>query len=123
VEPVETEEGVHILTAGENGSISGLYGPRMVDLIVKFRRDFDFVLVDTPAMLYISDARALGRLADGVILVVRANSTDRDAAWAVRQRLAEDGIPVLGSILNDWKPTSSGRYDPRQFYKYYRTRT
>ena len=92
-----------------------------MDLVQRFRRDFDIVLVDTPAMLYISDARALGRLADGVILVIRADFTAREAAWTARQRFAQDGTPVLGVVLNDWNPKSSeyGYYDPKRFHKYY----
>jgi polysaccharide biosynthesis transport protein len=50
----------------------------------------------------------LGRLADAVVLVVRAGETNRDQAMAARRRLAEDGIPLLGTILNDWNPDSLG---------------
>ena len=58
-------------------------------------------------MLEFSDARILGRLSDGVILVVRASETSRDDAAAVYRRFQEDGTPVLGSILNDWNPRKS----------------
>ena len=44
---------------------------------------------------------------NGVILVVRAGKTTRDTAIAARDRLAQDGVPVLGSILNDWNPKKS----------------
>jgi Mrp family chromosome partitioning ATPase len=69
-------------------------------------------------MLQMPDGRILGRLADGVILVIRANTTTRDAALAARQRLSEDGTPVLGAILNDWNPKHSVTYG-YYGYKYY----
>ena len=52
-------------------------------------------------------ARVLGRMADRVILVVRAGQTTRAAALAAHQRFSEDGTKVLGTILNDWNPKHS----------------
>ena len=57
------------------------------------------MVIDTPPALHISDARVIGRLADAVVLVVRAGKTTRDAALMVKQRFGEDGTPVLGTIL------------------------
>ena len=51
----------------------------------------------------------LGRLADAVVFIARAGHTTRDAALAAHQRLAEDGINVLGTILNDWNPKRSSK--------------
>jgi Mrp family chromosome partitioning ATPase len=68
------------------------------------REMFHTVIIDTPPMLQMADARVLGRLADGVILVVRSAQTTRDAAAAAAQRLTEDGTRVLGTILNEWDP-------------------
>ncbi len=112
----ETEiPGLFLLPSGPGtASISNLlYSARVPELLRRFRREFDTVLIDTPPMLQISDARVLGRLADAVILVVRASRTTRDSALAASQRFAEDGTPMLGTILNNWSPTTSanGYYD------------
>ncbi|MEK7408494.1 MAG: hypothetical protein AAB225_25765, partial [Acidobacteriota bacterium] len=83
---------------------------------------YDMVLIDTPPMLQIADARVLGRLADAVILIIRSGRTTRDAAQAARDRLVEDGIPVLGAILNDWDPkysTGSAYYTSHDRYRHY----
>jgi Mrp family chromosome partitioning ATPase len=61
-------------------------------------------------MMQMSDARVLGRLADAVILVFRAGETTRDSARAARQRFAEDGTPVLGTILNSFDPKAGRHY-------------
>ena len=73
------------------------------------------ILFDTPPMLTIPDARLLGRMASAVVLVVRAESTTRDAAVAARIRLEEDGIEILGTIMNDWNP----KHSRGGYYGYY----
>jgi Mrp family chromosome partitioning ATPase len=52
----------------------------------------------------------LGRLADGVILVVRSGQTTTESALFACQRFAEDGTRVLGTVLNSWNPRSTPRY-------------
>jgi polysaccharide biosynthesis transport protein len=93
-----------VLTSGPgtNNIANLLYSTRMMELLQRLRREFDTILIDTPPMLDLADARILGRLADAVILVFRAGKTSRDAALAAKRRLTEDGIPVLGTILNAW---------------------
>lgn len=98
-------------------SISNLlYSERMAELLKRFESEFQTVIIDTPPMLTISDARVLGRLADGAILVVRAGQTTRDSALSAKERLAEDGIPVLGTILNGWDLKSKARYAHQGYY-------
>jgi capsular exopolysaccharide synthesis family protein len=105
-------EGLYILPAGPGtASIATLlYSSRMGELIERLRREFTIVLIDTPPMSYLFDARALGQHTDGAILVIQAAHTTRDAAIAARRRLADDGIPVLGTILNGWDLKSKTRY-------------
>ena len=71
------------------------------------------VIIDTPPMLEMPDARVLGRLVDGVILVVRSARTLRETAATASQRLVEDGTRVLGTVLNEWDPrkTSHAGYE------------
>jgi capsular exopolysaccharide synthesis family protein len=101
--------GLFILTSGPatGSATSLLYGAHMHALLAYAREKFDIVLMDTPPMLQIPDARVVGRMADAALMVIRAGKTTRDAALAARQRLNEDGIPILGTILNDWNSRSS----------------
>ena len=102
-------------------SISNLlYSPRLPELLSRFREEFDTVLIDTPPVIHISDARVLARLSDGVILVVQAHQTDRDTAWMACQCVLADGTPVLGAIINKWDPKKSGENDYySSYYRYY----
>ena len=119
VKPTEMPE-LSVLTSGPGtNSISNLlYSHRMLELLQRLRSEFDIILIDTPPMLDISDARILGRLVDAAILVFRAGSTSRDAAMAAKRRLTDDGIPVLGTILNAWD-VKNGHYYGYGAYEYY----
>jgi receptor protein-tyrosine kinase len=68
------------------------------------------VLVDAPPCLEFADARILARYAEELLLVVRANYTDRRTAQAAVERLQLDGIPVMGVILNRWSPARGDIY-------------
>jgi hypothetical protein len=46
-------------------------------------------------------------VADGVLLVLRSGSTDRGRAWSACQRMIEDGLVILGTILTDWKSSNN----------------
>ncbi|HWW84578.1 MAG TPA: CpsD/CapB family tyrosine-protein kinase, partial [Vicinamibacterales bacterium] len=109
--------GLHILTSGSSRSHAStlVHSPRLPELIALAREIFDMVIIDTPPMVNIADARVLGRLGDALILVVRSGVTTRDAAQLARTRFAEDGTAVLGTILNFWNPKTPGY----SYYKYY----
>jgi Mrp family chromosome partitioning ATPase len=62
------------------------------------------ILIDTPPMISLADARILGQWADAVILVIRSGHTSRNAALVAREQLSDDGTPLLGTILTDWNP-------------------
>lgn len=104
-----TIKGLSVLTSGRKRIIAGnlLYGPRITDLFAKLRPDFDAVLIDTPPLLAVADARLLSRNADGVVLVCRAGTTDRERAKVAVDRLLADGTHVIGTILNDFDPRAS----------------
>jgi hypothetical protein len=93
------------------------------ELLKIAREKFDTVIVDTPPMVNIADARVIARFGDGLILIVRSGVTTRDAALLAKGRFTEDGIPVLGTILNFWNPKTPGygyyRYYYAGYYHYY----
>jgi capsular exopolysaccharide synthesis family protein len=103
-------EGLVVITAGKPRRGAGIlfYSPSFPTLLAKWREQYDLVLMDTPPALPITDARVIGILADGVVLVARAGQTTREALLAIQERLAEDRIHLLGYILNDWDPSRSG---------------
>lgn len=105
---------LHVLPSGPGIQASAdlLFSDSMPALIAHYRRKYDMVLIDTPPMLVMPDARVLGRVADAVVLIARARKTTRSAIQAAYLRFVEDHTPVLGVVLNDWNVKMSA-------YKYY----
>ena len=64
------------------------------------RSAHDYVLLDAPPLVHFADGTLLARLADGVIIVVRSESTERSALVKVREQLASAGANVVGVVLN-----------------------
>ena len=62
--------------------------------------------------MHFTDARVIGAMADGVVLVARAGQTTREALLAIQERFTEDRIHLLGCILNDWDTSRSGNAYP-----------
>ena len=114
-------QGLYLLPAGSPApSISNLlHSSRAVEFLKGLRQEFHTIIIDTPPMLQMPDARVLGRLADAVILVVRSAQTTRESAAAAAQRLAEDGTRVLGTILNEWDPRKTSHSGYGYGYRHY----
>ena len=97
-----TVPGLYLLPGGsEPANISRLLHSTYLDSLIELvRSDYDFVLIDSPPMMGMADARLLSRVADGVILISRAGETSPEQLGEARERLADDGTPVIGTILN-----------------------
>ena len=74
---------------------------------------YDMILMDAPPILSVADARIIAPLANSVILVLRCGVTARESAMEAYQRLQEDGVPLLGTVLTDYNLSGDRR---RQYY-------
>jgi capsular exopolysaccharide synthesis family protein len=61
---------------------------------------FDRVVIDAPPVNVSADALLLGGMSDGVVLVIEANATRREAARGAKNTLESAGVRVLGAVLN-----------------------
>jgi capsular exopolysaccharide synthesis family protein len=62
---------------------------------------YDIVILDTPPVHVAADSLILGSMANGVLLVLRAGYSEREAAQEALQRLLNVGAHVVGAVLND----------------------
>jgi polysaccharide biosynthesis transport protein len=68
---------------------------------LKEQRDvFDFIILDCPPALVVSDSLALAPLVDAVLIVADAKATDRDSVDQLRDQLEQVGGKIIGSVLN-----------------------
>jgi Mrp family chromosome partitioning ATPase len=96
-----------------------LHTPVMASLLDWAREQYDVILLDSPPMLQVSDARIFGRYVDAVIFAIRSGQTQRAKARAALRKFEQDGTVVLGTILTDWHPSRSP--DGRDYYNSYTT--
>jgi len=91
-----------LLSCGSAASTSTglLNSERMKSRVQELRQEFDYVLFDAPPLGAYADAIALGQLADGVVLVLEAHSTKREAAVRVAESLRGANVKILGAVLN-----------------------
>ena len=68
--------------------------------IAELASQFDFILIDTLAMKASPDSGLLGQLANGAVLVLAANSTNRETTMNAKLVLEAGHVPILGAVLN-----------------------
>jgi len=76
---------------------------RMRSLLPELRREFDYVLIDAPPLRGGDDTVMLGRNSEGVVLVLKANTSRRETARKAVQDLENANVRVLGAVLNHRK--------------------
>jgi succinoglycan biosynthesis transport protein ExoP len=93
-----------------------LYSPRLRAIFETLTEGYDMVLVDAPPILHLADARIIAPLTDALILVLRSGVTDREHAVEAYQRIREDGLFLLGTVLTDHDSNSSRKH--HYYYDY-----
>ncbi len=111
--------GLSLMTSGPHPPNPSelLASDRMRQFVDWARKEFDFVVVDSPPILAVSDAILPSALSDGVIFCFHANRIVREDARSCVKQVQLAGIKVLGVVLNRYQPGSAGHYDRR--YNYY----
>lgn len=97
-------------------SSSLLSSPRMRDLFELLREQYDFILIDAPPILPLSDMNIFEEVVDGILLVVRAERTPRGAITKAIQTLGTSKL--LGIVLNDVGTTLASYYQYGYKYRY-----
>ncbi|MDZ8051113.1 MAG: GumC family protein [Aulosira sp. ZfuVER01] len=94
-----------------------LESKRMAALIQEATSNYDFVIIDAPPLTAVADAQILGKLVDGILLVVRPGVVDSAAASTAKNLLAQSGQRVLGMVVNGVTAGSSyGGYYSKGYY-------
>ncbi len=72
----------------------------MRDFIAQWRREYDFIVIDTPPVLSVTDAVLLSADMDSVILVVRSGKTTKEALRRARDLFDQVNVRVMGAVIN-----------------------
>ena len=93
-------------------------------LLEQWQESYDVILIDTPPILGLSDARLIASQTDGVVLIIRLDKTRKDHVYSALDSLNIADINVLGVVVNDVKKNSSGYdYGYNYYHRYYRKKS
>ncbi|MEO1432673.1 MAG: polysaccharide biosynthesis tyrosine autokinase [Cyanobacteria bacterium J06633_8] len=109
-----------VLTAGKipPNPLTLLESQKMASLVKDASNDYDFVIIDAPPLTAVADALNLGKLADGMLLVVRPGVANTGSVNAAKSLLEQSGQLVLGMVVNDVTADNSygGYYYSKGYY-------
>ncbi|MEW6195114.1 MAG: polysaccharide biosynthesis tyrosine autokinase [Bacteroidota bacterium] len=88
---------------------------QMESFLEKLKSDFDYVIIDSPPLIPVTDSEIIAQIADGTILVASSNNTEMDLLEKSVEILNRDKTTFLGVLLNNF----SYRSGYSSYYKYY----
>lgn len=96
-------ENLQVLTSGPvpPNPAEILSSQRMGELLAMLRSQAEYVLIDTPPIIAVTDAGVLASRVDGVLLVINAGKTKRELAVKARDMLRQVNANILGVVLNN----------------------
>lgn len=108
------------LYAVTSGTIVGnpseiLESPEMEDFLLRMKSSFDYIIVDSPPIVAVTDAEILSRKVDGTILVVSSSKTEIDLLERGLLLVKNENSHFIGTVLNNF--TNKPGYG--SYYKYY----
>lgn len=108
-------ENLNIIAAGKipDNPSELLSSKAMSDFLVDARSQFDFVIIDTPPIISVTDSGIIGAQTDGVLMVIQAGRTQRGIVRRAEELLEQAQANVLGHIL-----TNIQYHLPEYIYRY-----
>ncbi len=90
-----------------------LASQKMKDLLAELKTHFDYILLDTPPLVLVTDAVILGSVVDGVLLIIQAGRTQRGIVRHAVELLQQSKSRLLGYVL-----TNIEYHLPEYIYRY-----
>ncbi len=103
---------LHVVMAGQlpPNPLDLLRSKGFAELLASLRNTYDTIIIDCPPLQSVSDALVVGRLATGVIYVVKSDHTPIPLANAGLRRIEAANIPIFGVVLNQHNFKKAERY-------------
>jgi len=116
----EDERAFHVISAGHTppNPMELLSSARMGKMVELLSKSYDYIFFDLPPVGEVSDAMAAGKLAHGMLIVVRQDYGDRVALASAVRQFEFVGTRILGLVFN-CVAEDKGMYGSK-YYKYYR---
>ena len=117
------EQAFHVIAAGQNppNPVELLSSEKMTATLDALRQRYDYVILDLPPVGEVTDAMAVAKVVDGMLLVVRQNYCNRIALGDAVQQFDFIGTKMLGVVFNCTSEGSGKGYYKKGYYRgYYR---
>lgn len=113
-----TEENLHIIPLGVRPpNPSELLGSeKMKNFIHSLKETYDYIILDTPPVILVTDALIVSQYADGCLLVVSAGETHKDAVMKSKRLIENVNGNIMGIVLNKLDIENNRYYG---YYNYY----
>ena len=110
------DDNLHVLTAGKSTpNPSEMLGSKAMERFLEEAKEkYDYVIIDTPPVIAVTDAQILSTKVDGTILVVHAGQTKKQIVMTAVDLLKKVGANIIGTVLNSVEMKGSNYY-----YYYY----
>ena len=76
-----------------------LQSKKVIDMVEMLKKEYDFIVVDTPPVLSVTDALVVSKYVDGVLYVAAFNQTKKEAAKHGLEQLREAEARIIGGVL------------------------
>jgi capsular exopolysaccharide synthesis family protein len=91
---------------------------KMREMLEMLETRFDYILIDSPPLMYVTDPLILSTLVEGVILVVQGGKCTRDILRQSRQMLGSVSAKILGVVLNNVSTQHQKYYESAYYANY-----
>lgn len=110
------------ITVGEIplNSAELLMSEETTNFLDHLKKEYDYIFIDTPPILTVTDAMILAPLVSGVVLVVKQNISTYDMLDKTVDMLKRSKIKILGFLVNNVEKTYSSKYYGRKYRYAYR---
>lgn len=95
-----------------------LMSEEMKKLLTELSKRYDYVFIDTPPIMTVTDAMIIAPLVSGVVIVIRQNLSSFDMVDRTVEVLRRSNIKILGFLMNNVEKTKTTRYYKSRRYGY-----
>ncbi|MEL5898970.1 CpsD/CapB family tyrosine-protein kinase [Clostridium sporogenes] len=112
-------ENLHILPSGTRPPNPSelISSNRMMEFVEELKKEYDYIILDSPPVIPVTDAQLLANYADGCLLVVSSGEVEKEAVIKAKDLLNKVNANIIGIVLNKLEVREKGYYG--YYYHYY----